>query len=272
MGYIDDFFLQGNSHQACCTTVLTVTALFRRLGFTIHPDKSFLTPSTKITFLGVVLDSKAMTITLTEKKKAALQVFTLQVLRKHSCTIRTIACLIGHLVASLPASLYGALYYRSLEIDKNHALAINRGNFDAKMSLSARARFELTWWTQNISTMFAPIQWPPLTKELAADASGHNGWGATLQGVAIGGAWKEVELALHINVKEMLAIFYALRSFVLYIKGEHVRVLSDNTTAVLVLNKMGTTRSPQCQCHGSTHLEVLSTEVSFHYMYTHSRC
>ena len=62
----------------------------------------------------------------------------------------------------------------------------------------------------------------------------------------IGGTWTEDQLDIHINVKEMLAILYALRSFVDQLKGHHVCVLCDNTTAVHVLNKMGTTRSPQC--------------------------
>jgi hypothetical protein len=62
----------------------------------------------------------------------------------------------------------------------------------------------------------------------------------------IGGTWTADELDLHINVKEMLAVFYALRSFVLSLRGKHVRVLSDNTTTVYVVNKMGTTKSVEC--------------------------
>ena len=61
--------------------------------------------------------------------------------------------------------------------------------------------------------------------------------------IPIGGTWTSDELELHINVKEMLAVLYALRSFREAVEGQHVRVLSDNTTTVFVLNKMGTTRS-----------------------------
>ena len=64
--------------------------------------------------------------------------------------------------------------------------------------------------------------------------------------VSTGGAWLPSELTLHINVKAMIAILYALRSFVDKLENLHICVLSDNTTAVSVVNKMGTMRSPEC--------------------------
>ena len=98
-----------------------------------------------------------------------------------------------------------------------------------------------------MSTMNAPIQWPPITAEICTDASGKNGWGACMIGrIPTGGTWMPDELDLHINVKEMLAVLYALRSYKEDIEGQHVRVLSDNSTTVFVLNKMGTTRSKPC--------------------------
>ena len=42
----------------------------------------------------------------------------------------------------------------------------------------------------------------------------------------------------------MITIYYALRSFIQKIHGLHV--LTDNTAAVSVINKMGITRSPEC--------------------------
>ena len=54
----------------------------------------------------------------------------------------------------------------------------------------------------------------------------------------IGGTWAADQLDIHINVKEMIAISYALRSYIDLLRGKHVRLLCDNTTAVFVLNKM----------------------------------
>ena len=98
-----------------------------------------------------------------------------------------------------------------------------------------------------MSTMNAPIHWPPISAEMSTDASGKNGWGASMIGsLPIGGTWTAEELSLHINVKEMIAVLYALRSFKESLEGHHIRILSDNTTTVFVLNKMGTTRSKSC--------------------------
>jgi len=43
--------------------------VLRKIGFTIHIDKSILEPKQKITFLGFVFNSVNMTITLTKEKK-----------------------------------------------------------------------------------------------------------------------------------------------------------------------------------------------------------
>ena len=52
-------------------------------------------------------------------------------------TIRTVACLIGKLIACLLASKYGALYYRNIERDKILALKLNKGDFDKEMVISS---------------------------------------------------------------------------------------------------------------------------------------
>ena len=54
------------------------------------------------------------------------------------------------------------------------------------------------------------------------------------------------ENTLHINVKEILAIYYALRSFCLAFMYSHTKVFSDNTTSVYTINKMGSSKSLDC--------------------------
>ena len=186
-----------------------------------------------------------MTVSLTEEKKNELLEFIDKVLSANNNTIRTVSTVIGKIVASLPGSLYGPLYYRCLENDRNLALKQNKGNYDARMMLSIEGKNDLAWWQQNLLTMSAPIQWPPISREIATDAS-QIAWGASYGTQATGGAWAENELDLHINIKEMLAILYGLRSFLKHFEGSHVKVLCDNTTSVSVLNKMGSTHSPEC--------------------------
>ena len=171
------FFLQGATEEKCQTSLRLAIELLQKLGFTVHLEKSQLKPGTILIFLGFVIDSEKMTVTLTPEKKEKLVKLIDEVLSKCQVTIRTVASLIGKFVSSLPASLYGPLHYRVLERDKNRALKSAKGNFEAKMQLSDEGKSEVLWWKENIDSMSAPIHWPPITQEISTDASGKNGWG-----------------------------------------------------------------------------------------------
>ena len=247
VGYLDDFFFEGKTREKCRESLIEGIKLLQSLGFTIHSEKSELDPVTRIIFLGFVIDSITMTVTLTDEKKAKLLKLIEELLPKTFVKIRSVASLVGKMVSSCPGSLFGPLYYRRIEHDKNIALKRHRGNYEKTMQLSDESRQEMLWWKNNMATMHSPIEWPPITQEVSTDASGKNGWGASILGtMPIGGMWTADQMDIHINVKEMLAILYALRSFVDILRGQHTRVLCDNTTAVFVLNKMGTTKSREC--------------------------
>lgn len=62
-GYIDDSYLQGETSAECHRNVIDTIMLLTNLGFRIHSEKSVFIPSQKLTFLGFVLDSIAMTVT-----------------------------------------------------------------------------------------------------------------------------------------------------------------------------------------------------------------
>ncbi len=81
--------------------------------------------------------------------------------------------------------------------------------------------------------------------ELATDAS-KQGWGASLDNSVTGGRWSLSESLLHINVLELNAVLLGLQSLCKEKKDCHIKILSDNTTAVSYLKKMGGTHSPQC--------------------------
>ena len=53
------------------------------------------------------------------------------------------ASVVGHMVASFPASVFGPLYYRNIERDKINALKITNGDFDKHMQLSEQAKSDI---------------------------------------------------------------------------------------------------------------------------------
>ena len=103
-----------------------------------------------------------MTVMLTEEKILKIETLILQVPNSEKITIIEVARVIGYIISSLPAVTYGALYYRALEKDKVEALKISKGNFEAKMQISPKARYELKWWLANFNTSFNTIEHPPI--------------------------------------------------------------------------------------------------------------
>ena len=64
------------SSQECWKNTKQIIQTFQNLGFTVHPEpKSVLQPSQKIEFLGFILNSVNMTITLTDENKRQLNSF-----------------------------------------------------------------------------------------------------------------------------------------------------------------------------------------------------
>ena len=72
-------------------------------------------------------------------------------------TIREVVCILGKLISSLPASKFGALYYRYLENDKITALKHNFGDFDKLMTLSDDAKNDFEWWLKDLPSLSSPI-------------------------------------------------------------------------------------------------------------------
>ena len=68
LGYIDDSFYLEDSYLECEEATLHAVQLFISLGFKIHPEKSVVIPTQVLEFLGFILNSILMTVTLTEKK------------------------------------------------------------------------------------------------------------------------------------------------------------------------------------------------------------
>ena len=245
-GYIDDFYLQGNTYEKCVANVVNTLKTFDNAGLVPHPQKSTFVPVQEIVLLGFVINSVSMTIRLTVEKKEKIKSLVTQVMiSRHHVQIRLVAKLIGCLVASLPAVMHGALYYKYLEKEKIAALGLCKGNFDSHMSLSVNAIAELNWWSKNIDTSFNRIRVPSVDIVLHSDAS-LEGWGAVMGQISSGGRWSAQEATCHINVLELHAVLLALKCFRTSSVNKHVKILVDNTTAVATINHMGSVHSDAC--------------------------
>lgn len=249
VGYLDDTIIIGDDEKKTKEAITATTSLFSKLGFIVHPEKSVLRPVKELQFLGFILDSENMIMKLPEDKVQDITQVCVDLLNNENPSIRTVAMVIGKLVASLPAVQYGPLHYRALEKDKIRALKCNRGHFDRKMNLSLESRLELEWWIAHIKYMTAPMARDKPRVEVRTDASGA-GWGATDLSSSTGGRWsaEEVRMAQHsgINYLETLAAGIGLKALCSNLHDTHILLRLDNTTAVAYINNMGGIKSNDC--------------------------
>ena len=227
-------------------TVIATIKLFTRLGFIIHPEKSSFITSQRMKLLGFILNSKEMTVKPTQDRIVSIRNCCMSIMQSKNCfKIQDIARVLGKLISCFPAALFGSLFYRQIEKEKTMALKCNKGNFDSTMMLSQEAMLELQWSHDNIETVYKPLITEKITMLITTDAC-LKGWGATCNGVATGGVWSIDEKEHHINYLEMHVVFLGLKTFANNLRNVHIKVLSDNSTTVLVLTRMGTSKSNTC--------------------------
>ena len=186
-----------------------------------------------------------MTVNLLPHQVAKIKSMCNEFLSKQQPTIREVAQVIGVLVSSFPGVQFGPLHYRNLERDKISALKNNKGNFESPMTLSSWAETELNWWINNIDSAFKPILPDHPTITITTDAS-TSGWGAVLADSRAGGPCAQHESGSHINCLEMQAVLLGLKALCKNITEQHVRVQSDNTTAIAYINSTGGIKSREC--------------------------
>ena len=113
--HVDDLYLQGETSQACLDNISNTIKLLKELGFVINTEKSVLTPSQAIVFLGFIISSKNMTLSLTDERKNKIKTILTDCLGK---SLRELARILENIFVSFPAVAYRPLHYRHLEREK----------------------------------------------------------------------------------------------------------------------------------------------------------
>lgn len=236
--YLDDILLFGETVESCLDNVQKTTNLLKKLGFEINYEKSSLTPSKECKFLGFIINSNRFSLELTQEKRKTLIRLSQQFLNKSQCTIRSFAHLMGSLVAACPAVAYGWLYTKLAEREKHLALIRSRGNYDNIMTISGKVKSDISWWLNNLVDSYNPVRKSDYRLEIFSDAS-LTGWGAVCNGQKAHGFWNPLEQKLHINNLELIAAFFALKTFASKVKNCEILLRIDNTTAISYINRMG---------------------------------
>ena len=214
----------------------TLIFLLQHLGFVINLKKSVLEPQQKMEFLGLIIDSQNLSLSLTEQKLQKVKNCCVEMYKATKVSILELTKLLGLLCSTVQAVLPAQLQLRYLQQLQIRTLQQERCYYQ-QITLNQKSKQELTWWIQNLSLCNGRcLVQPPPQMMIQTDAS-KIGWGAACQGEKTRGVWSEQEQKLHINILELLAVKLALLSFT---KNETVNSFQiDNTTAIRYLAKMG---------------------------------
>lgn len=243
--YLDDFLLLAPSKAVCRLNAQAHINLLSSLGFAINFQKSELEPSHERKYLGFVFNSVQQSVAIPEQRRRNLYALVSSLSRNSHCSIQVLASMIGSLVSICPAVQYGLLYTKSFERAKYLALKRFANNFSAIMKLPSSLNEDFRWWLTILSNPHQKncIRTSNYSLEIFSDAS-LTGWGAACFTNSTHGWWSEEERLLHINILELKAAFYALKSFAATCRDCNILLRLDNTTALSYINRFGSVRFP----------------------------
>ena len=144
--YLDDFWIVSKSKHICAEALRVLIQLLRKLGFMIHWGK-VVDPTTCITFLGIELDSIAMTLRLPEEKLLQLRKELQGSLSRNRFTKRQLQSLAGRLSWAASVVKGGRVFLRRIF----NTIRMLRQNTH-RVRVNSEVRMDLLWWSSFIST------------------------------------------------------------------------------------------------------------------------
>ena len=236
--YIDDSLLINRCTRALIQDRDRCLSVFEKCGFTVNTKKSQLTPTTRIEFLGFVIDSIAFTVFLTELKRSKTRMVITNALKAKNISVRQLARVIGLVISIFPASETGKLHYRDMEREKVYQLR-TLGGWNKKFVLGHRSRAQMMWWSRFLTTCpTRSLKQSSPTIEITTDASNF-AWAGLLAGKPVNGSFSEKQMQLSINTKELLAIYYTVCTLHQELSHHHILCHCDNQTAISCMNRRG---------------------------------
>jgi len=250
--YLDDFLLV-SAKERSMREYESVLRVFKELGVELAQDK-LAAPSTRLEFLGLILDSDSMMVELPEDKLLRYRA-TMDLLRsRREATLEELQQLVGVLVYSAMVIQHGrSFYYNIIQMVKEARKSRQGGaSSSLKFPLSAGALRELEWWSTfivkwNGKCIIAPSISdfePPARHRLYTDAcrTGMGAWFDDCEYAAH--VWDTVELArarrekdLSMPYLELLALTHGVGVWREKLKGRALMIQSDCAAVVEVCRK-----------------------------------
>ena len=188
--YLDDILLIAPTVELCLAHGKLLMKLLQDLGFLVNMNKSVLTSTQRIIFLGFVIDSVNMIISLPEETQLAIIQKANSLLGQNLISIRNLCQFVGMCSGTRPALRQAPLFCRKIHLSLNKVLSKAGLNkilcYSQKISPDFQVHQNLEWWAVEMPHhCTAPVIPPPVD----VTKSSFLGWGATMEHARIAGLW-----------------------------------------------------------------------------------
>ena len=209
----------------------------------VNPSK-ICNPTQSIEFLGIWLDSRSMSASITVPRRLELLDAVHMMLPRRTCKKRDLLQLIGKLSFACKVVPAGRMFLRRL-INKSTEV----GPLHHHVTLGEDTRADLRWWLAFLpswrgSSIFIHPAWrSPVQSHLFTDASSLCGFGAFYSGHWFSGSWDPVTSSFLIAWKELYAIVLAASTWGQHWRGQCILFHCDNRAVVDIWAK-GSSKQP----------------------------
>ena len=230
--YLDDFLIVAQSYDEYLETLTELLRLLRKLGFHINYSK-IEGPTCELVFLGILLNSANMTLTIPEPKLTEIETSMKRFLVSRKVSKRDIQSLVGKL-NWVTQCIYGGRFHLRRLINKSNKL---RKPWHRTL-VTRDMKLDLLWWLSFMRTFngtMPMVDCRPATP-VSIDACKLAG-GAFYHGDFVHTPWTKELLSLPINYLEVLALEPAVVRWAPLWRNKKVYIHCDNVTACSIINK-----------------------------------
>jgi hypothetical protein len=143
--YVDDFFLAAATEEACQHSLGQTKRAFDELGVPDAPDKTE-GPTTRLTFLGVQIDSEAMTVSLDQPRLETIRLLLREWAGRDACSLRQLQSTIGTLAWAAQVVRHGRTFLQHLRDLATAHQNTRRPHDTTAIAVTEDVRDDLAWW------------------------------------------------------------------------------------------------------------------------------
>lgn len=235
--YLDDFITWAPAGlEECAANLSVLLATCKDLGVPLAADK-LEGPSSRLTFLGIEIDTEAGVLRLPEDKLVRLRGLLSQWHQRRSCRRRQLESLVGSLHHACCVVRPGRAFLRRV-IDLLRIPGASRSHHHVRLNKQFRA--DLAWWQTFAAHWNGIAIFPIITEptiEVTSDASGRWGCGAWSSSSWLQMEWPPGAREHSISFKELFAGLVATAVWGRRWKNCRVRWRCDNQPVVYAVNR-----------------------------------